>query len=174
MSKASSEAEIQREIYKDRDFSSQPGYAKEKLKFLRRNLPKRLLTGKVLDVGCGDGTFRPLFDRDADYSGLEFSKEQAAKAKKKGLDVKIHDVTTKFPFKKQTFDVVFASEILEHIIDTDGFLQNCNKVLKKGGSLIITTPNIATPISRLRMLFGRRPLNVDHRIAPDLPGHVRA
>ena len=67
-----------------------------------------------------------------------------------------------------------ASEIIEHLLDTDFFLQECHRVLKKKGTLILTTPNIAYLGGRLRCLMGRRPPVIECRVNKHSSGHIRA
>ena len=55
------------------------------------------------------------------------------------------------------FDVVIAVEVIEHIVDTDRFLQSCAALLKPDGRLVLTTPNLLFGVNRLRMLCGMRP-----------------
>lgn len=130
---------------------------------------------KFLDVACGNGQFYGfLKDTNCEYTGLEFSKKQVEKGKKKGLDIRYHDLTKKWPFKEGTFDVVLASEILEHIYDTDYFLEECRRVLKKNGVLILTTPNIVYLGARIRCLFGRRPPSIEYNARGIVAGHIRA
>ena len=48
------------------------------------------------------------------------------------------------PFEDDTFDVVFSKSVIEHIVDPELFLIECNRVLKQGGMLIILTPDWQT------------------------------
>jgi SAM-dependent methyltransferase len=48
-------------------------------------------------------------------------------------------------------------EVVEHLVDTDGFLRSCQRVLKPGGQLILSTPNLLFLASRIVMLLGHRP-----------------
>jgi SAM-dependent methyltransferase len=59
---------------------------------------------------------------------------------------------------EEHFDSVVAGEIIEHIFDTDLFLNNIYKVLKKNGTLILSTPNIASLARRIMLLLGINPL----------------
>jgi 2-polyprenyl-3-methyl-5-hydroxy-6-metoxy-1,4-benzoquinol methylase len=56
-----------------------------------------------------------------------------------------------------TYDLIIAGEIIEHLIDTDHFAVELHRVLKPGGFLILSTPNLASWYSRLRLLRGRVP-----------------
>lgn len=105
------------------------------------------LSGKVLDIG---------FVGAYPYE-LELHKILKKKFNVFGIDLIyaneenaiIGDVR-KLPFKDSVFDSIFAGEIIEHLIETDIFLFETNRVLKKGGKLIITTPN---KISYLNIFF---------------------
>ena len=71
------------------------------------------------------------------------------------------DATKKFPFNNNSFDVIFAADIIEHIFDTRLFLNECNRCLKPNGILVITTPNLASLQDRIRFLFGKSPRQVN-------------
>ena len=114
--------------------------------------------GKLLEIGCCGGEFLQLLQKMGwKVSGLEISKKATKRAKDKGLDVKVHDANNKFPFKDNSFDVVVAGEIIEHTFDDVGFLDECYRILKKNGLLIITTPNLISLKNRFLMLFGFNP-----------------
>lgn len=61
------------------------------------------------------------------------------------------------PFANDVFDVVFCGETIEHLIDPDHLLDEMHRVLKPGGLLILTTPNIANWYDRLMLLAGYQP-----------------
>ncbi len=71
-------------------------------------------------------------------------------------------------------DVVFAGEIIEHLVDTDRFLQQIRDALKPGGALILTTPNLLNLENRIRMFLGFYPRWVDWSLTSSGLGHVRA
>jgi ubiquinone/menaquinone biosynthesis C-methylase UbiE len=58
-----------------------------------------------------------------------------------------------FPFKEKTFDYGVCIEGVEHIENPYGLVREFARVIKKGGYLVITTPNVMTIKSRLRFLF---------------------
>src|SRR3989344_1844461 len=102
----------------------------------------------VLDAGCGDGRFTEVILK-------------TLKVKLKGLDVDFADFNEKIPFKDKTFDVIYAGEVIEHLYDPDKFLDECNRVLKDNGFLIITTPNLCNWYNRVLMLFGIQPIFIE-------------
>ncbi len=65
-------------------------------------------------------------------------------------------------FKKGTFDVVVAGEVLEHLPSPGGFLNSAHTVLKQDGSLIVTTTNAFCLRRFLRIPFGKESTHVDH------------
>jgi len=116
------------------------------------------LNKKVLDVGCYDGTIAlRLIKNNNEVWGLDASKEAVKSAKEKGVKAFIGNLEEKFPFESETFDVIFAGEIIEHILDTESFLDEIKRVLKKDGELILTTPNTASLARRIMLLVGLNP-----------------
>jgi methionine biosynthesis protein MetW len=146
-----------------------------RFKKIIKYIPSKKL--KLLDVACGEGQFYDLLKnhrKNVEYVGVDFSNKQVEIAKKKGYNAKIQDVTKKWDFEDQTFDVIICSEIIEHIFDTDFFLKEVNRVLKINGTLILTTPNIASAGDRLRLLFGKRPSAIEFTARIKDSGHIRA
>lgn len=97
-------------------------------------------TEKVLDVGCGSGMFSNYVARQ-NYQGIELSDHAVEAARAAGL--KVHQRTAgsyagEFP---QSADVVCAFQVLEHVSDPHGFIEDCLASLKSGGRLIISVPN---------------------------------
>ncbi|MFI5341332.1 MAG: class I SAM-dependent methyltransferase [Candidatus Methylomirabilales bacterium] len=129
--------------------------------------------GKLLDVGCGAGEFSARF-RAIGWKvfGLELIETQAARASALGIRTVAADVSGGLPYASEEFDLVFAGEVIEHLLDTDGFLAEAHRVLKPAGVLVVTTPNLASLENRLRLLWGFYPEWVDYRLGSS--GHVRA
>lgn len=125
-------------------------YLKEKVgvHFRRsENDPNPFQGLRVLDVGCGGGILcEPLARLGADVTGIDPVDEniQNAKAHAEGMGLSItylpcgvEDLSLDFPL----FDVVIASEIIEHVTDQESFLKSCVARLKPGGGVFITTLN---------------------------------
>lgn len=98
----------------------------------------------VLDLGCGMGhVAEKIQPKVKGYMGIDIAKERIKQCKQRLKSEKFFFFTadaSKLPFSEAYFDVVIASEIIEHIPDTNLFLQSIRRVLKKGGILIISTP----------------------------------
>lgn len=128
----------------------------------------------VLDIGCGIGEIGELLIKNKNkVYGVDISPTAAKKASQRGLIVKCCDIEKeRIPFKNNYFDIVLAAEVVEHIFDTDEFLNKVKEKLKKKGELVITTPNLATLGRRLFLLTGKNPLT-EIRLTKDSAGHVR-
>ncbi|PKL92486.1 MAG: hypothetical protein CVV21_01650 [Candidatus Goldiibacteriota bacterium HGW-Goldbacteria-1] len=129
--------------------------------------------GKILDIGCGTGFIgEQLIKKGCKVYGVDYSLEAVKKAKQKGIIAVAGDITKKAVFQGIKFDGIILGEIIEHIIDTDAFLQDLKKKLKSGGYVIITTPNLATLGRRLLLLFGKNP-HIEYYYRADSAGHVK-
>jgi len=103
---------------------------------------------KVLDVGCADGSILAPFVKAHELHGVDISEGLVGKACAAGIRAVAHDVETQpLPYPDETFDIVFSGETIEHHVDTDWMLSELNRVLKPGGILILTFPNIRTALS---------------------------
>tara|TARA_Y100000310_G_scaffold324261_1_gene385930 strand:- start:638 stop:1366 length:729 start_codon:yes stop_codon:yes gene_type:complete len=118
---------------------------------------------EILDAGCGDGRFTQILAKSFEGSvkGLEYSNEGIKLCRDKGLDVQFADFNEGIPFGDKMFDVIYAGEILEHLYNPDRFLEECRRVLKDNGHLIVTTPNLCNWYNRVLMLFGIQPVFIE-------------
>src|SRR4029077_13859742 len=93
----------------------------------------------ILDAGCGMGD---LMLRLSDYEsyGIDISAEYVAIAHHRALDVRRGRIE-KLPWPKEVFDAVFATDVLEHVLDLNRVVKELLRVLKKGGVIIARTPN---------------------------------
>lgn len=130
--------------------------------------------GLMLDVACGPGTVGAEV-RALGWTvvGVELVPSLANLAARSLDAVAVADAGEgHLPFASSCVDAVLAGEIIEHVVDTDGFLQEIRRVLRPSGTLILTTPNLASFENRLRLLLGMYPIWVDFRAGGE--GHVRA
>ena len=129
--------------------------------------------GSLLDIGCGKGEMASLLIADGwKVSGVDLDEQQVASAAKNGVDARVQDIALGLPFGDAMFDCVFAGEVIEHLVDTDYFLEQIGRVLRPNGCVVLTTPNLASFENRVRLLFGLYPMWVDYRLWGT--GHVRA
>jgi len=87
---------------------------------------------------------------------IDFSK--LTKGHAQGIFAAQENLMGNLPVKSNCLDIIFAGEIIEHLIDTDHFLDEIHRVLKKSGSLVLTTPNLCNLENRLRILMGLYPI----------------
>jgi len=111
---------------------------------------------KMMDVGCGDGRLSELARRfGVAYSGIDLSSQAVEACREKGLEAVQHDLSEPFPFPNGTFEAVSIFEVFEHLFSPDLVLSEIVRVLKPGGVVIGSVPNIAYFPNRLLLLAGR-------------------
>lgn len=147
-----------------------------KSEIVRMQKIKKLIgAGKhVLDVGCEDGEIAKILkENDNHVEGIEISKPAVRLAKKRGIKVYEMNLESEWTRKiTKKYDLVFAGEVIEHIYDTDKFLENIRRVLKSSGELIITTPNLASLGRRILLFLGHNPLT-EVSLSKTNAGHIR-
>jgi SAM-dependent methyltransferase len=113
-----------------------PGYLTRNrlLKGIARYAP--VMTGRLLDFGCGSKPYRALFEVD-EYIGLDFENPGHPHVNEQ-IDV-FYD-GERIPFGDESFDCVFSSEVFEHVFNLPDVLDEINRVLKPGGLLLATCP----------------------------------
>ncbi len=104
------------------------------------------LHGRVLDLGCGDGSLsRVIFDGVREVTGvvgLEPDATDAAEARRSGVYVDVHCAPgDAVPAPDATFDTVFSNSVLEHIPSIETVLAESARVLKAGGRFVATVPS---------------------------------
>jgi len=125
----------------------------------------------VLDCGCGRGLILSLLREqlpDARLVGTDISQGSVDQTRNKGFEAEVADVSVHLPFDDEIFDCVVFGELIEHLVDPDAALVQIARVLKTGGTLILTTPNIACWENRILLLFGIQPLFTETSIHTNL------
>lgn len=106
---------------------------------------------EILEVGAGHGAFTQKLWKDGyAVSACDLFPEIFYFDK---ITCKKVDISKELPYPDQSFDIILAVEVMEHIHDHNVFFKECFRILKKGGLLIFSTPNILSLKSRLRFLF---------------------
>lgn len=126
----------------------------------RRFLLERVHDGeRVLDVGCGDGLFAAeLAQAGARVVGVEVSAEALRRASTRELDLRLARPCAALELEDASFDVVWAGETIEHVIDTAAWLSELRRVLRSGGQLLLSTP-AHTRLSMLALALSARALD---------------
>lgn len=132
-------------LYASRDFNIH-----SRCRYLLHKLRQRRGTNlSILDVGCGAGmtlrhlaTLKPqTIDR---YVGIDLLAERLRPRYKniENIDVSFHNVNLDDPWDFGEFDVIWCSEVIEHLMDDGGQLIKMRQALKPGGMALITTPSL--------------------------------
>lgn len=139
---------------------------------------------RILDVGCGDGAATALLaDRAHGHTvvGADWSQMALERARRRGLTlVRATLDEGGLPLPDQALDVVVFSEVIEHLVDTDAALDELVRVLRPGGSLLLSTPNLAAWFNRGLLLAGVQPVftevslkRIYGRPGTEVVGHLR-
>jgi ubiquinone/menaquinone biosynthesis C-methylase UbiE len=110
----------------------------------------------LLDLGCGSGEITQKYkELGFNTSGVDFSEVAVKIACEKGLACKVADLDERIPFDDHSYDVVTASDVLEHVFDPIHVLSEVNRVLKIEGTFYATIPYDLNIKIRLRTLMGQ-------------------
>jgi len=104
---------------------------------------------QILDVGCGTGTMLTHLARFGAARGVDMDLEAVGYCHDRGLQQVTQSGADSLPFEKDTFDLVTALDVVEHIDDDLGALREMRRVIKPGGLLLLTVP-------AYRFLWGRQ------------------
>lgn len=105
-------------------------------RFLR--CPLGACRGRVLDVGAGESPWKDLLPASVNYVGVDADSSGEFGMRRKS-DVIYYD-GEKLPVDDDSFDHVLCTEVLEHVSDPAVFLTELKRVLRRGGTLILTVP----------------------------------
>lgn len=138
----------------------------------------------VLDVGCGDGsaaaTAAPHLAGHR-LVGVDWSQDALRRARARvGHVVRGEFGRGGLPFADGCADAVLFSEVVEHLVDPDGALDELRRVLRPGGHLMLSTPNLAAWYNRGLLLAGVQPVfsevslrGIHGRPGTEVVGHLR-
>jgi 2-polyprenyl-3-methyl-5-hydroxy-6-metoxy-1,4-benzoquinol methylase len=122
-----------------------------------RLLLKMVPTGRILDIGCSGGYLAErLAGAGSTIIGVELDPPAAERAREFCDEVLVGDAETiALPFEPASFDAIVCGDLIEHLRDPGALLARVRPLLKPGGRLVLTTPNVANWTIRLQLLFGR-------------------
>jgi len=161
----------------DATFSSGPDRARRQARMLAKVLAQRPSPQRMVDVGCGDGAATHLLKRLDPRNtviGIDWSAAALALARARGLLVIQGGIDgSGLPMPEASADVVIMSELIEHLVDTDAAVDEARRVLRPGGILLLSTPNLAAWFNRGLIGLGIQPLfsEVSLRGIYGRPGH---
>jgi 2-polyprenyl-3-methyl-5-hydroxy-6-metoxy-1,4-benzoquinol methylase len=97
--------------------------------------------GRALDIGCGNGKFMLAMNSLGwKFEGVEFNPVAVDVCHEAGLKV-FHGELRAAAYKDNSFDLITARHVIEHMPDPNNFMCEIIRILKKGGRLVIETPN---------------------------------
>lgn len=136
-------------------------FMKARVKLILEKLNLENLSGKVLDLGCGDGSLGKelkLVFPQIELYGIDISHTGTGLAQSAYQAVQVGDLNEVLPYDTHFFDYVITHEVLEHVLNTDQFISESYRILKPKGTLIVTTPNLLAWYNRILCLFGVLPI----------------
>ena len=114
---------------------------------------------RILEIGCGNGDTGALAISEGKcvcYCGVEVYCPAAEVARRKITEVIVGDVENiELPWPSQSFDVLILSEVLEHLVDPWAVLRKLRPLMKPGGQVFASTPNISHYKVVLMLLRGQ-------------------
>lgn len=107
----------------------------------------------ILEIGCGLGYFGKVLFRKFEYVGTDIAifPLQAIRSREKAISLVQGNVLT-LGFRPESFDVVVAFDILEHISPPTSAILEIYRVLRKDGRLILTVPNVNSLGNRIKLV----------------------
>jgi SAM-dependent methyltransferase len=112
----------------------------------------------VLDLGCGAGEFSAALRAGGAHPiGVDVAAEALRRAAERvpGLDLRRWEAGEPLPLADACVDVVWAGEVIEHVVDVAPWLSEVRRVLRPRGTLLLTTPHHG-PLTLLRLALSPR------------------
>jgi SAM-dependent methyltransferase len=153
-----------REFYEDPavPVSSGPDRARRQAQMLTGVLRTAPGPAVIVDVGCGDGLATGVaaqLNPGHRFVGVDWSADALRQARARGLAlIRAGLEGSGLPMVSASADVVIMSEVIEHLVDTDAALDEVFRILKPGGSLLLSTPNLAAWYNRGLLAVGVQPI----------------
>lgn len=128
----------------------------------------------LLDVGCWDGAATERYARvlGCPAFGVEFFEARADEAEARGITVARLDLETGiFPWPDGAMDVVVSNQVFEHLKNVWRPMSEVYRVLRPGGWLVLSVPNLASLHNRVLLAAGRQPTSI-RTLGPHVRGYT--
>lgn len=118
--------------------------------------------GRMLDLGCSDGRWTIEVARRvraSDIHGVEMREEPAAEARRRGIDVRVADLSEPLDtYADASFDVIHSNQVIEHVRDTDCFMAEVRRLLRPDGYVLLSTNNLSSWHNIASLILGWQPM----------------
>jgi SAM-dependent methyltransferase len=121
----------------------------DRWRWIKRNLPNEYKNTKIIDIGCGKGTYVIELSREGvDAIGVTYDFEDVVTSNKRAQDFGVKCCFRQIDARnlekennlKNNFDVIISAELIEHIINDKKLVFDMFNILKKNGVILLTTP----------------------------------
>jgi len=129
----------------------------------------------ILDVGCGVGLYANAFkEQGAEVVGVDTDEENIKEAQAIFPEIVFKQAQGEhLPFRDTSFDIVFLNEVLEHVENDKKTADECLRVLRHGGKIIVFAPNKGFPFETHGMYFGDKYIFGNIPFLSWAPGFIR-
>ncbi len=144
------------------------------LECLKRMQREGIRVEHLLDVGCWEGaaTARYAQALEAAAHGIEVFGEPARRAQARGIEVAVLDLEEEpFPWPDVSMDLVIANQVFEHLKNVWLPMSEIFRVLRVGGHLVLSVPNLASLHNRIMLAFGLQPTST-RVLGPHVRGYT--
>lgn len=122
--------------------------------------------GSCLDIGCGVGNIAlKIMEKGFTVQGIDFSPVAVQNSQSRGVNASVCDVDKSgLPFEDNRFDLIWAGDVVEHVFDPIGLLEEIRRVVKQSGRVLISVPNDIRLQTRIEIgIFGYSPQSKQYR-----------
>lgn len=124
------------------DLSINGTFAERYEHLFRYKLARDQKWSKIVEVGCGTGYGSAVLASDAKITAFDISKQAISYAVKvhPGPDYVVGSATA-LPLSDESVDTIVSFEVIEHLTEPEEFLDECKRVLRKDGAIMLSSPN---------------------------------